>query len=241
MQARHNFAVPAWRSSSRPARHSAGQRIVTCRFASPAAPTAPRSVSGSPASASAASKRRARAPPTGSSSASGAGADRQVPHRDEQPVGAEHPDEPAALDELVLAGGVQPGERVEQRRPRRAGSTQRRCSLVPTSVQYAASTDGQPGRRRRRGVGLLERGGRRARRGRRRRRPRSRSRRGRSPTSGSSATRSCSRGPSPGCVGQADHRAGLGVEGARAARRRGRGSGRRTRAAPAGPSQTVPS
>ena len=43
-----------------------------------------------------------------------AGAERQVPDRRQQAVRAEHADEARALDEVVPAGRVQPGERVEQ-------------------------------------------------------------------------------------------------------------------------------
>ena len=138
------------------------------------------------------------------------------------------PTKPGVRHQHVAAGGVQPGERVEQRRPPARACTQRRCSLVAdvgpvrrvTDVSRTVGVD--------RGVGLLERarqvggrvgdvgdpeveavvdGDRRA---------------------ASPATRSCSRGPSPGGVGEADD-AGLVLRRApRAAPRRGRGPGRRS-------------
>ena len=66
----------------------------------------------------------------------GAGAQRQVPHGSQQAVGTEHPHQPTAFDQ-----GVPPATwtRASASSSASSGSgiTQRRCSLVPTSVQYA--------------------------------------------------------------------------------------------------------
>ena len=140
-RARRNYRAPIARSHNSPppgcrARRladRASQRIVTCRFASPARAERSASVSGEVSS---------RAPP-GSAVATashrllerlGAGADRQVPDRHEQPVGPEHPDQP--------------------RRRRPARSSPAACSRASASssrvlVVAAAPSAGAPWCRRR--------------------------------------------------------------------------------------------
>ena len=86
-------------------------RIVTCRLASPARADLSAALSSPPFSASSRSAANARGRLL---QHLGAGAEREVPDRGEQAVGAEHADEPRVLGDRVLAGGVQAGERVEE-------------------------------------------------------------------------------------------------------------------------------
>ena len=86
--------------------------MVTCRLARPeraARCSVVRSESSASASARSAANARGRL-----LERLGTGADGQVPDRREQAVRAEHPDEPRPVGDRVLAGGVQPGQRVEQ-------------------------------------------------------------------------------------------------------------------------------
>ena len=116
-----------------------GQRRVSCRLRSPA--RARRSASSSGLVSASASAEPRREGGHRLLQRLGRGALGEVPDRHHQAVRAERPDVAGALADRVGAGRVQPGQRVEQRRPRRAARPSAGGSRPRISHQYAASTD----------------------------------------------------------------------------------------------------